>query len=67
MAGALLLAQDAAPALWARPRNRAVWQLAPDLTTLHAHDLDRLKTAVASLESGPGLQKARTYTTADTM
>ena len=65
--GALLLAPDAAPALLGTSAQPGpYWQLAPDLTTLHAHDLDRLKTAVASVESGPGLQLARTYTTPDT-
>ncbi|MER7926890.1 FtsX-like permease family protein [Streptomyces sp. NPDC096057] len=65
--GALLLAPDAAPALLGTDAAPVpYWQLAPDLSALHAHDLDRLKTAVASLESGPGLQLARTYTTPDT-
>lgn len=65
--GSLLLAQDAAPALLGtQAKPGPYWQLTPDLTALHAHDLDRLKSAVASLESGPGLQDARTYTGPDT-
>ncbi|MEW1641677.1 FtsX-like permease family protein [Streptomyces sp. NPDC091219] len=65
--GALLLAPDAAPALLGTTAAPVpYWQLAPDPAALHAHDLDRLRTAVAALESGPGLQLARTYTTPDT-
>ncbi|MET7481497.1 FtsX-like permease family protein [Streptomyces sp. NPDC005538] len=65
--GALLLAPDAAPGLLATTAKPApYWQLAPDLTAFHAHDLDSLKTAVAAIESGPDLQRIRTYTTPDT-
>ena len=65
--GALLLAQDAAPALLGTAAKPVpYWQLAPDPTALHAHDLDSLKAAVAALESGPGLQRVRTYTNPDT-
>ncbi|MER6206848.1 FtsX-like permease family protein [Streptomyces sp. NPDC001642] len=65
--GALLLAQDAAPALLGTDAAPVpFWQFAPDPRALHVHDLNRLKSAVASLESGPGLQLARTYTTPDT-
>ncbi|WP_416961801.1 FtsX-like permease family protein [Streptomyces sp. Agncl-13] len=65
--GALLLAQDAAPALLGTgAKPGPYWQLAPDTATLHARDLTGLKTAVAALESGPGLQQVRSYTTPDT-
>ncbi|WP_043669632.1 FtsX-like permease family protein [Streptomyces xylophagus] len=65
--GALLLAQDAAPALLGTgAKPGPYWQLAPDPTALHARDLTGLKTAVAALESGPGLQQVRTDTTPDT-
>ncbi|MEU6667581.1 FtsX-like permease family protein [Streptomyces sp. NPDC046727] len=61
--GALLLAPEAGPALLGTSTNPArYWHLAPDLRGLHAHDLDRLKAAVASLESGPALQRARART-----
>ncbi|WP_251093421.1 FtsX-like permease family protein [Streptomyces sp. Caat 7-52] len=61
--GALLLAPEAAPALLGTGTNPArYWHLAPDLRGLHAHDLDRLKPAVAALESGPALQRARAVT-----
>ena len=65
--GALLLAQDAAPALLGTgAKPGPYWQLAPDPTTLRARDLTGLKTAVAALESGPDLQQVRTDTTPDT-
>lgn len=65
--GTLLLAPDAAPALLGTSAEPGpYWQLAPDPTALHARDLGSLKTAVAALESGPGLQLVRTYTTPDT-
>ncbi|MGW3465751.1 ABC transporter permease, partial [Streptomyces olivaceoviridis] len=61
--GALLLAPEAAPALLGTSTNPArYWHLAPALRGLHAHDLDRLRPAVAALESGPGLQRARAVT-----
>ncbi|MFF7451057.1 MULTISPECIES: FtsX-like permease family protein [unclassified Streptomyces] len=61
--GALLLAPDAAPALLGTPGNPwRYWQLAPDTAQLHAYDADRLKTAVASLEAGPALQRIREVT-----
>ncbi|MEV5172175.1 FtsX-like permease family protein [Streptomyces flaveolus] len=61
--GALLLAPEAAPALLGTSTNPArYWHLVPDLRGLHAHDLDRLRPAVAALESGPGLQRARAVT-----
>ncbi|MFD8394094.1 ABC transporter permease, partial [Streptomyces sp. NPDC059680] len=61
--GTLLLPQQAAPALLGTTTNPfRYWFLAPDLRALHAHDLDRLKSAVAALESGPGLQRVRAVT-----
>ncbi|MFG2356105.1 FtsX-like permease family protein [Streptomyces sp. NPDC048521] len=61
--GALLLPPEAAPALLGTSTNPArYWLLAPDLRGPHAHDLDRLKPAVAALESGPALQRARALT-----
>ncbi|MFJ9814612.1 FtsX-like permease family protein [Streptomyces sp. NPDC101151] len=61
--GALLLPQEAAPAL---PSTGAkffrYWYFAPRLDSLRAHDPDRLNSAVASLESGPGLRRARALT-----
>ncbi|MGW2743817.1 FtsX-like permease family protein [Streptomyces sp. NPDC001450] len=63
--GALLLPQEAAPVLaatGASPSPFRYWYFAPRLDGLRAHDLDRLKSAVASLESGPGLRHARAST-----
>ncbi|MBC9724503.1 hypothetical protein [Streptomyces sp. TRM68367] len=61
--GALLLHPDAAPAMLGTAGNPArYWQVASDLTGLHAHDISRLTSAAATLESGPGLQQARTVT-----
>lgn len=61
--GALLLAPDAAPAILGTPGNPwRYWQLAPVTDALHAYDAERLKSAVASLESGPALQKVREVT-----
>ncbi|MFE6287456.1 FtsX-like permease family protein [Streptomyces sp. NPDC057877] len=58
--GGLLLAPDAGPVLLGTPgRPHRYWQLAPDLDTLRGHDLDRLASAVAALESGPGVQRLR--------
>lgn len=59
--GALLLAPDAAPAILGTPGNpERYWQLSPPTDALHAHDTERLRSAIASLESGPALQKVRT-------
>ncbi|WP_217240395.1 ABC transporter permease [Streptomyces sp. AC555_RSS877] len=59
--GALLLAPEAAPAILGTPGNPwRYWQLTPAADALHAYDVDRLRPAVASLESGPALQKVRT-------
>ncbi|MGA6221247.1 FtsX-like permease family protein [Streptomyces umbrinus] len=65
--GALLLPPDAAPVLLGTPGEPArYWLLTPDPAALTAHDLSRLGSAVASLESGPGLVKVRDSTDADT-
>jgi putative ABC transport system permease protein len=61
--GALLLTPEAAPAILGTPGNPwRYWQLAPVTDALHAYDAERLKSAVASLESGPALQKVREVT-----
>ncbi|PIM72597.1 hypothetical protein CTU88_10670 [Streptomyces sp. JV178] len=58
--GGLLLAPDAGPALLGTPgRPDRYWNVAPDVATLRGHDLDRLASAVANLESGPGVQRLR--------
>ncbi|MFD9193824.1 FtsX-like permease family protein [Streptomyces phaeochromogenes] len=65
--GALLLPPAAAPVLLGTPGEPArYWLLNPDPAALTAHDLPRLGSAVASLESGPGLVKVRASTDADT-
>jgi putative ABC transport system permease protein len=59
--GGLLLAPDAGPALLGvQGEPTRYWNLAPDVGALRAHDLDRLSSAVASLEAGPGAQRLRT-------
>ncbi|MEV2212688.1 FtsX-like permease family protein [Streptomyces sp. NPDC050997] len=59
--GALLLAPEAAPALLGTAgQPERYWQLAPAPESLHAHRTASLKTAVASIESGPGLRTVRT-------
>ena len=61
--GALLLPPAAAPAMLGTAGHPLrYWQLAPDTSTLTAHDLSRLNSAIASLEAGPGLEKARNVT-----
>ncbi|MEU2282718.1 FtsX-like permease family protein [Streptomyces sp. NPDC013178] len=58
--GGLLLAADAGPALLGTPgRPHRYWHVAPDVATLRGHDLGRLASAVAALESGPGVQRLR--------
>ncbi|GGL70065.1 membrane protein [Streptomyces fumigatiscleroticus] len=58
--GALLLAPEAAPVLLGTAGSPSrYWQLAPDTGALHARDLGALKSAVAALESGPGLRAVR--------
>ena len=59
--GALLLAPEAAPALLGTAgQPERYWQLAPAREALRAHRTASLKTAVASIESGPGLRTVRT-------
>ncbi|MEV4864431.1 ABC transporter permease [Streptomyces ossamyceticus] len=59
--GGLLLAPEAGPALLGTPgRPDRYWNVAPDVAALRGHDLDRLASAVAALESGPGVQRLRT-------
>ncbi|MFD6286021.1 FtsX-like permease family protein [Streptomyces sp. NPDC060205] len=61
--GALLLAPDAAPALLGTPGAPArYWHLAPSPAALTASELPRLASAIAALESGPGLLKVRALT-----
>ncbi|MFI2410058.1 FtsX-like permease family protein [Streptomyces sp. NPDC018947] len=58
--GALLLAPDAGPVLLGTAGHPVrYWQFASDTGAPHAHDLDRLASAVAALESGPGLREVR--------
>ncbi|PBC63715.1 hypothetical protein BKI49_12765 [Streptomyces sp. Tue6028] len=58
--GGLLLPPDAAPALLGTAgKPERYWQLAPDTTSLTAHEVDRLSSAIAALESGPGLGRVR--------
>ncbi|MCX4535057.1 ABC transporter permease [Streptomyces sp. NBC_00841] len=57
---ALLLPPDAAPALLATTGvPEPYWRIAPDPDRLTALDVDRLRSRVASLESGPELLKLR--------
>lgn len=61
--GTVLLPPDAAPALLGTPLEPwRYWGLAPSLGGLHAHEVGRLRTAVASLESGPAQQRVREAT-----
>lgn len=61
--GSLLLAPEAAPAMLGTSRSPwRYWQLAPSTAALHAYEAGRLKSAVASLESGPTLRKVRMLT-----
>ncbi|WP_441349153.1 FtsX-like permease family protein, partial [Streptomyces sp. NTH33] len=65
--GVLLLPPEAAPALLGTAGYAApYWQVAPDTRALHARDLDGLKSAVASLASGPGLGQVREATDPET-
>ncbi|MEU3945593.1 ABC transporter permease [Streptomyces sp. NPDC029526] len=60
---ALLLPPDAAPALLGTATDPyRYWNLVPSVDALHAHDVPRLKAAVASTESGPVLQRVREKT-----
>ncbi|MFJ5266195.1 FtsX-like permease family protein [Streptomyces sp. NPDC088387] len=61
--GALHLAPEAAPAMLGTDgKPSRYWYLAPATGPLHAHDLSRLRSAVAGLESGPGLRAVRQAT-----
>src|SRR5690606_24455878 len=61
--GTVLLPPDAAPALLGTPLEPwRYWGLAPSLGGRHAHEVGRLRTAVASLESGPAQQRVREAT-----
>ncbi|WP_030379932.1 MULTISPECIES: FtsX-like permease family protein [unclassified Streptomyces] len=58
--GALLLPPEAAPVMLGTAGNPVrYWQVAPDLTSAPAHELPALRSAVATLESGPGLGRIR--------
>ncbi|WP_369029589.1 FtsX-like permease family protein [Streptomyces adonidis] len=58
--GGLLLAPDAGPVLLGTPGvPHRYWQVAPDVAGLRGHELDRLASAVAAFESGPGVQRLR--------
>lgn len=60
---AVMLAPESAPALLGTSgAPTRYWQLAPDPTALHAHELTALLSSVARLESGPGLAEIRTAT-----
>ncbi|MFR0352657.1 FtsX-like permease family protein [Streptomyces sediminimaris] len=60
---ALLLAPEAAPAMLGTPgRPWRYWHVAPSSTRLRAHEVDRLTSAVASLEGGPAQGRIRTAT-----
>ncbi|WP_317443397.1 ABC transporter permease [Streptomyces collinus] len=64
--GALLLPQEATlTVLGVEQHPLRYWNFAPRPGSRHAHDLDRLRSAVASLESGPGLRRARSVTDPD--
>ncbi|MFC8512452.1 FtsX-like permease family protein [Streptomyces sp. NPDC057257] len=61
--GALLLPPDAAPALLGTAGDaQRYWQLAPDVPALRSHELDDLKSAVASMETGPDTRRLRAAT-----
>lgn len=61
--GSLLISPEAAPALLGTPGEPwRYWQLAPATASLHAYDLARLKSAVASLEAGPTTEEIRALT-----
>ncbi|GGY83152.1 ABC transporter permease [Streptomyces nitrosporeus] len=57
---ALLLAPDAGPVLLdTTGEPELYWRLAPDASGLTATDVPRLRSALASLENGPGLLELR--------
>ncbi|MDX2926879.1 FtsX-like permease family protein [Streptomyces coelicolor] len=55
--GGLLVAPEAAPAVLGATPTVRYWHLTPSPDALHSRDLDGLASAVASLESGPGLER----------
>ncbi|WP_030329375.1 FtsX-like permease family protein [Streptomyces sp. NRRL B-1381] len=58
--GTVLLAKDAGPVLLGTAAEPALyWRVPPDATALTGPDGSRLRAAVATLESGPGLLKVR--------
>ncbi|MFI8197666.1 ABC transporter permease [Streptomyces sp. NPDC085942] len=58
--GAVLLAEDAGPALLSTAAEPVLyWRIPPDPAGLTGPDGARLTSAIASLESGPGLLKVR--------
>ncbi|MEU6162224.1 ABC transporter permease [Streptomyces sp. NPDC047130] len=57
--GGLLIAPDAGPALLGVAGLTRYWNVSPDAAALRGHDLDRLASAVAALESGPGGRRLR--------
>ncbi|MFC8696569.1 ABC transporter permease [Streptomyces parvus] len=58
--GTVLLAEDAGPALLATATEPSLfWRFPPDPSALTGPDGARLASAIASLESGPGLLKVR--------
>ncbi|MFF3633590.1 FtsX-like permease family protein [Streptomyces sp. NPDC002250] len=64
--GALLLSPKATLTVMGTGRNAfRYWHFAADTRGRHAHDAGRLRSAVASLESGPGLRQARSLTDPD--
>ncbi|MER6473462.1 FtsX-like permease family protein [Streptomyces collinus] len=63
--GALLLPQEATLTVLGSDHPVRYWNFAPRPGSRRAHDLDRLRSAVASLESGPGLRRARSLTDPD--
>ncbi|WP_435613129.1 ABC transporter permease [Streptomyces sp. bgisy159] len=61
--GALLLPPEAGPALLGTTGNPyPFWRLTPRQDALHHQDLDRLRSAVGSLVSGPDLRTIRGFT-----
>ncbi|MFH8885344.1 ABC transporter permease [Streptomyces californicus] len=58
--GTVLLAEDAGPVLLGTAAEPALyWRIPPDTSALTGPDGSRLRAAVATLESGPGLLKVR--------
>ncbi|GAA1354718.1 ABC transporter permease [Streptomyces beijiangensis] len=57
----LLLAPEAAPLLASLPENAELyWNLPPNPSGVTSHELSQLTTLIASLESGPRLEKMKT-------